>query len=149
MILDKLDNSEKYYSLNENFKKAINFLKNTDLASASEGRYDIDGDNVYALINNYITKNPRDCRPEAHRKYADVQYIVSGSELIGYSVYSGQKIFKEYDDEKDFMLYEDVSFYTKLDAGMFAVFFPDDLHMPGIMDGEPKPVKKIVVKVRI
>jgi YhcH/YjgK/YiaL family protein len=149
MIIDKLQNAEKYYSLGENLTKAFKFLKETDLSIAKEGRFDIEGDNVYALINNYNTKDPKDCHPEAHRKYADVQYIVSGAELIGCSLFSGQKVFKDYDEEKDYLLYDDISFFLKLNEGMFAVFFPDDLHMPGIMINEPKPVKKVVVKVRI
>jgi YhcH/YjgK/YiaL family protein len=64
-------------------------------------------------------------------------------------LYTGQKIFKEYDEEKDYMLYEEVSFFLKLNAGMLAIFFPHDIHMPGIMDKEPEPVKKVVIKVRI
>ena len=149
MILDKLENAAKYFSLSNGIKQALNFLQKTDLINAAEGRHEIDGDNVYALINNYNTKDPAEAHPEAHRKYIDVQYVVSGSELIGYSVFNGQRIFKEYDAEKDFMLYDDISFFMKLNPGMFAIFYPDDLHMPGIMIDEPKPVKKVVIKVKL
>jgi YhcH/YjgK/YiaL family protein len=149
MILDRLENSGTYNFAGDRFGKGFNFLKETDLDKIDDGRYEIDGNDVYAIVSNYMTKDSAKGHPEAHRKYADIQYIVSGSENIGYSVYSGQSVFKEYDTEKDFLLYDDVSFYIQLKAGMFAVFYPDDLHMPGIKIGEPGSVKKIVVKVRI
>lgn len=149
MILDKLENSAKYNYTNGNFSKAFSFLLNTDLINIDDGRYEIDGDNVYAIISSYDTKSPEGAHPEAHRVYADIQYMVSGTEQIGYSVYNGQKVFKEYNAEKDFLLYENVSFFIKMETGMFAVFYPDDLHMPGIMINNPAPVKKAVIKVKL
>ncbi|NOS84135.1 MAG: YhcH/YjgK/YiaL family protein, partial [Ignavibacteria bacterium] len=68
---------------------------------------------------------------------------------IGYSFFSGQSVFKEYDTEKDYLLYNYVSGSIILDEGMFAVFFPDDIHQPGLMIDEPMKVKKAVVKVRL
>jgi len=149
MILDKIENAEKYFILGDRFKNALEFLKNNDITKLTDGRHDIDGENVYAIISDYTTKDPNGCQPEAHKKYADVQYVASGAELIGYSVYSGQKPFKEYDEEKDFLLYETVTFFMKLYEGMFAIFFPDDIHMPGIRDVVSQPVRKVVIKVKL
>ncbi len=149
MIFDKLENLPKYELLDGKFVKAFDFIKETDLENTEAGTYKIDGDDVYAIISNYQTKDASSAHPEAHRKYADVQYMINGSELIGYSFRRKQKLIKEYDEEKDFMLYDKVDTFVKLEEGMFAVFYPDDLHMPGIMEGEPKAVKKLVIKVKL
>ena len=149
MIIDKIENSKLYYSINERIKKALKYLETEDLLNISEGKYEIDGDDVYALINIYDTKNPEDGNLEAHRKFIDVQYVVSGSELIGYAPLKEQKQLKEYDEEKDFILYKDNPSFVKLDESMFAILFPGDLHMPGIMINNPARVKKVVIKVRV
>jgi YhcH/YjgK/YiaL family protein len=119
------------------------------LLNINEGRFEIAVDDVYALVNNYDTKNSGDGNLEAHRKFIDVQYVVSGSELMGYVPLKEQKPFKEYDAEKDFILYKDDPSFVKLDARMFAILFPGELHMPGIMINNPAKVKKVVIKVRV
>lgn len=149
MIIDKLENRNLYFHLGERFEKGFKFLVNNDLISLLEGKHEIDGDNVFALVSNYVTKSPEEKDPESHRIYADIQYIVKGCEKIGYAVYDSQKVFKEYNEEKDIMFYNDFSFYLNLFTGMFTVFFPDDIHMPGITMDEPVEVKKIVIKVRL
>ncbi|HDH52856.1 MAG TPA: DUF386 family protein, partial [Nitrospirae bacterium] len=75
------------------------------------------------------------------------QYLVKGSELMGYVPLSDQAVSVEYDDEGDVAFFEGHSLFVKLDKGMFVIFFPEDLHMPGIGDGDP--VRKVVVKVKI
>ena len=149
MIIDKIENSKLYYSINERITKALKYLGTEDLLNIGEGKYEIDGDDVCALINIYDTKNPGDGNLEAHRKFIDVQYVVSGSELMGYVPLKEQKPLKEYDGEKDFILYKDDPSLVKLDAGMFAILFPGELHMPGIMINNPAKVKKVVIKVRV
>ncbi|MCW3121597.1 MAG: hypothetical protein JWQ38_1089 [Flavipsychrobacter sp.] len=87
---------------------------------------------------------------EAHRKYVDVQYMITGAELVGHMLYSGQVPSKEYSDAEDFMLFPDTpSFFSLFSAGTFMVFFPTDLHMPCIKVTETAKVKKIVIKVRV
>jgi YhcH/YjgK/YiaL family protein len=149
MILDKIENSSKYFPLEAGFEKGFKYLTETDMANLTDGRYDIDGDNVFVLISSYDTKNPAEKLPEAHRKYADIQYMISGCEKIGYANLEAQKITKEYNEEKDIIFYDEISFYIKMDEGKFALFLPDDIHMPGIVDGEVKKVKKAVVKVKL
>ena len=148
MILDKLENSNKYNFQNNRFVKAFKFLTDTDLLDIDEGRYEIDGDDVYAIVSNYLTKESAGNHPEVHRKYADIQYIVKGEENIGYSIYTSQAVYKEYNTEKDCLLYDDVSCFFLLKQGILR-YYPDDLHMPGIMNIEPRQVKKVVIKVRI
>jgi YhcH/YjgK/YiaL family protein len=149
MILDKLENASLYKSISYNLEKGFEFLKNTDLLALSTGRHDIDGNNVFALVSEYDSKNPEDCRLEAHRIYTDIQYLVSGKELIGFETLNQQPVMSEYNPEKDIAFYQGDGTPILLEAGMFAVFFPQDVHRPCIKVDESEKVKKIVVKVKI
>jgi YhcH/YjgK/YiaL family protein len=149
LIADKLENAGKYEFQNRRIHDAFDFLNKTDLKNLEAGRHKIDGDNLFALVNTENTKESTGRYPEAHKKYIDVQYIVSGEEYIGYSPLKNQKIQKEYNPEKDIMFFCDEPSFIKFEEGMFAVFFPDDLHMPGIKIENSTTVKKIVIKVII
>lgn len=149
MIIDKLENQKIYFQSSGRFEKGFSFLCNTDLVNLTEGRHDIEGDDLFALVSTYNTKLPEEKDPESHKIYADIQYIVSGEEKIGYALYENQPVFKEYIEEKDIMFYKDYSGFINLYSGMFAVFYPQDIHMPGIMISEPVEVKKIIIKVRL
>ena len=79
MIIDKLKNAQNYYALGENFKKAFEYLKNNDLSMLKNGRYEIDGENIFVSVQDYETKQPEEGRWEAHRKYADIQFLIKGA----------------------------------------------------------------------
>ncbi|GBE40881.1 toxin-antitoxin biofilm protein TabA [bacterium BMS3Bbin09] len=147
MIIDSIDNYKNYENLGIKISLALNHISTTDFDNKEPGRYDIDGDNIFVMVNDYNTKNINECRLEGHHKYIDVQYLVKGSELMGYVPLSDQAVSVEYDDEGDVAFFEGHSLFVKLDKGMFVIFFPEDLHMPGIGDGDP--VRKVVVKVKI
>jgi len=148
MILDKLENADLYAGITENLKKGFDFLINTDLANLEIGRYEIDGKNVFALVSEYESKAHQDCRLEAHQAYADIQYIVSGREAIGFAALSGQTVASEYNPDKDIVFFSGETTPLILDAGMFAVFFPQDVHRPCMQISGPEKVKKVVVKVK-
>ncbi len=149
MILDKITNIHLYSDMNPLIIQALNFLKDTDFSQLQAGKYDIAGENIYLMVTDYKTKDLEDCRLEAHRKHIDIHYMAEGSELIGYAMFNNQEQATKYDGENDFILYCGEKNYLKLDSGMFAVFFPSDLHMPGIMLNKPAQVKKVVVKVKL
>jgi len=149
MITDKIENAKLYLGLNKRIQKALEYIITTDLINIKEGKYDIDGDNIYVLVNEYNTKERSECFLEAHRKYIDVQYVAKGSELFGYAPLESQKPYAIYDKEKDFELFNEESSFVKFDKGMFAIFFPGDLHMPGIKTVSSSKVKKIVIKIKI
>ena len=150
MIIDKLNNSDLYEFKNQKLKIAFEFLKSTDLESLADCRSEIQGDSIYVIKSKYKTKNKEDAYPEAHRKYIDVQYIMSGTETIGYAAKGSQKTYKEYDEENDYEFFEAECSYITLSEGMFAVFFPGELHKPGILhENSPEEIKKIVVKVSV
>ena len=149
MIIDSLANIDRYQSLHPRFEIAFRFLRETDLNVIAAGKYVIEGEDVFCIVQEYETLDAANEQMESHKKYIDVQYMISGSELVGLATFSGQEISKPYDAETDFMLYADApSFFAELSAGMFMIFFPTDLHMPCIRKGKPAIVKKIVVKVK-
>lgn len=140
-----------YFKNKERWDKAFKFLKNNDLPKLELKRYDIDGDNLYAPVSEYLTKNEEDARYEAHQKYIDIQYVVSGKELIGVTPVSQKKdILEPFDPAKDIeFMTVNQGVNVKATPDRFFIFFPEDLHRPGLKDGENSQVRKVVVKVMI
>ncbi|HNY15361.1 MAG TPA: YhcH/YjgK/YiaL family protein [Bacteroidales bacterium] len=147
--VNKKEFAVSYFRHKERWDKAFLFLKDNNLGSLELKRHDIDGNNVYAPVSEYLTKNEEDARYEAHRKYADIQYVVSGRELIGIIPADQQKdILEPYNPDKDIMFMtvnKIVNYPAQPDR--FFIFFPGDLHRPGLKDGENSQVRKVVVKV--
>jgi len=149
MIIDTLNNASRYYSLKEGIEQAFEYLKVADLNSIEPGKYEIDGENLFAIVQEYETLSPAGEQMESHKKYIDVQYMIYGEEMVGHMLRTNQEPSVAYDAEKDFMLFaEEPTFYTKLQQGTFMVFFPSDLHMPSLQVDKPAIVKKVVVKVK-
>ncbi len=150
MILDDLSRSYRYEALGEKFKKAFEWLRQTHTQTLEKGKYPIDGEEVFAIVNEYETVDPSGEKMEAHRAHIDVQYVAKGVEMVGHGSLRNQVPSKAYDPETDFMLFDDPpTFYTRFEQGMFAIFFPEDLHMPNLEAGSSCPVKKIVVKIKV
>lgn len=151
MIIDRLANASLYAHLNSHFAAAFNYLQSAAFSTVAPGRYEIEGDKVFAIVQEYETADAANEQMESHRKYIDVQYVISGEEMVGLALYNNQTCSKTYDADADFMLYADKpDFFAPLKAGMFMIFFPTDLHMPCINVGDiPAKVKKVVVKVAV
>jgi len=149
MIADSLKNSSLYYGVSGRLKTALEYLQNNDFRNIEPGKYEIDDDNIYALVNCIETKVKGNSQWESHRKYIDVQYVCEGSELMGYTHIDGLKVTKEYDDNGDYLLLEGDGNYFVVNKGCFVVFFPEDAHMPGLAVTQPDKVKKVIVKVRV
>jgi YhcH/YjgK/YiaL family protein len=150
MIIDTLQNASLYHNLGPAFIKAFEYLASTDFSKVVKGKYEIDSTRIFAIVNEYDTVAAFSEQMEAHRKHIDVQYIVSGEELIGHDWLRQQTPSKAYDEAADYMLFgEKPSFFSRLEQGMFAIFFPTDLHMPNIMVNGASPVKKVVIKINI
>jgi YhcH/YjgK/YiaL family protein len=140
-----------YFKNKERWDKAFTFLKSSDLSKLDVKRHDIDGDNLYALVSDYLTKNPEDARFESHQKYIDIQYVINGSEMMGVAPMSMKKeVLVPYDPTKDieFMTVSQNSEF-KATPDKFFIFFPSDIHRPSLKIGENGQVRKIVVKVKI
>jgi YhcH/YjgK/YiaL family protein len=150
MIIDSLQNAHLYHGLGPRFIKAFEYLAQTDFTNLPKGKYEIDGTNIFAIVNEYDTIAAAGEQMEAHKKHIDVQYIVQGQEQIGHDFLQQQVPSKAYDEESDYMLFaEKPAFFSRLQQHYFAVFFPGDLHMPNLMDGQSMKVKKVVVKIKI
>lgn len=149
MIIDKLENLKFYTFKHEGIYKAFEFLQNTDLIKLGEGKHDIENDDLFALVNTSNTTEIAGRYPEAHKRYIDVQYVLSGEELFGYAPYDNQEIQKEYFEARDIFFCFAETTFVKLEQGMFVIVYPGDLHLPGIKVKDCSPVKKVVVKVKI
>ncbi len=149
MIIDKLSNSHLYSGLGERINKAFTYLKQTDFSEMELGRYEIDGDNIFALVNEYTTKDESEGKLEAHKKYIDVQFVAKGSELMGYAPLGNQKIIDEYNEKNDITFFTGEKSFTRVDENMFAIFFPTDVHLPGIKVNDKSYVNKVVIKVKV
>ena len=151
MLVTTLDHAAGNDYLAARFQKAYAFLNRDDLGSLPLGRVDIDGDAVFANVQEYDTVAVAEKQMEAHRGYYDVQFVVSGQELLQYAQLDGLPECQPFDAENDFGLYETPEQCTNvvLHAGDLAVLAPEDAHKPGCTLGsEPCHVRKIVVKVR-
>lgn len=133
-------------------QKALSYLKDTDMAAIAVGRHDILGEDMFVLVSEYDTEQFDARRPEAHESYADVQYVISGQEIIGYSNKTPELKMTE-----NLLAMKDLAFYQppadeselKLTSGMYAVFYPWDIHRPNCNYNGVNQVRKAVVKIRL
>ena len=149
MLIDHIRNAEAYACLQPGLAQALAFLASAPLATLAPGRHAIAGDRVFALVQDYLTKLPDAGVWEAHHRYIDVQYVVSGAERLGYAPLDRLMVTQPYDEAKDVELLAGEGDHVTAAAGTFVVFFPHDAHMPGLALGEPSPVRKVVVKVAV
>ena len=149
MVTDVIQNAHLYEGLNERFKSAFAYLNETDFSAIKIGKYVIEGDNIFAIVNEFETKDKHECDAEAHKKHIDIQYVVKGTEMFGYAPLTTQKPVIDYDETNDVAIYKEAVSYLKLEAGMFIIFYPTDLHQPEVREFEPVMVKKVVVKIKI
>ncbi|MHB0999583.1 MAG: YhcH/YjgK/YiaL family protein [Armatimonadota bacterium] len=149
MIIDNISNASIYYRMGRGIETALRFLESRDLTQLEPGRYELEGDEIYFIVIRYDTKPIEQGAWEAHRQYADVQFIVSGTERMGYTNLQTLQAADGYDDAKDIEFLNGEGNFITMNQGDFAVFFPQDAHMPCIAVSNPEPVFKVVVKVRV
>ncbi len=152
MVIDNLNNCKLYFSMHKNFEKAFDFIKKAIQENLPVGKYEIDGKELYASVQEYNSKLRADAKAEGHNNYIDIQFVVSGTEAADVFDISKATPKSEYNSDKDVMFYEDFdgANYCKIGANEYGIFFPHDIHKPGMSINEsPAAVKKIVVKVKI
>lgn len=151
MIFDNAKNLDFYKALGVEgrYAKAIEWLKSQDLENLAEGKYEIDGKNVYANVMSYTTIPWEQATYEAHENYSDIQYVITGTELMTYAPVETLNPSGPYNPDKDVVKFDNANPGMKLPthAGEYAIFFPWDGHKPKAANGEPAPVKKVVVKI--
>ena len=134
-------------------KKALELVADLDLQALPIGKTPLDGDNIFASVNEYLTEPVDDRRPEKHFQYIDIQLLAAGKERIGYTdVENARDITEDKRDTNDIVFYRhtEKENFVRLRDGDFAIFFPWEVHRPNCFYGDvPDKVKKIVVKVRV
>jgi biofilm protein TabA len=134
----------------EIWKTMFGILKSTNITELDTGKHEVAGENLFYMINQYVTKEAESVKFEAHRKYIDLQYVTEGEEIIGVSDFEYASETDPYIAEKDIAFYiVSKAEYHKATASEFFVFFPEDLHQPGVMAKDPQKVRKVVFKILI
>ena len=133
-------------------KAALDCLRTTDFAALAPGRHELSGDDIFFQVIDLTTKPAAENRPEVHRAYIDVQFLVRGTEKIGFAIDTGCNVVAE--DllaERDLLFYEAAENESEIvmAPGSFAMFFPSDVHRPACAVAAPSPIRKVVVKVRV
>ena len=147
MIIDRIENASRYFGLGTGIAEALKYLKNNDLNSLSPGNQVIIKDKLRMLVFESVQTNTDRITMEAHRKNIDVQYWVKGSELMGHAVLGSEILIEPFNEEKDYGNYAASASFTKLEPGMFAIYYPTDLHTAVADEACNSMVKKIVFKV--
>lgn len=123
--------------------RALEWLRQA--GTPEPGTYEVEGKDIYALVQHYNTRPLNELKWESHQRYIDIQFIQEGTEEIGVTDRAGMQVEVPYNSEGDYALYSGSGEFVKLVAGEYLVLYPEHIHMPG--RGEGGPVKKIVVKV--
>ena len=148
MILDTLDHANSYCALGRGIANALQMLREGEVIQRPVGRYDFD-DRLYMMTQEYDTRRRADGVWEAHRRYVDLQFVVSGLELMGRANVGALTSRKTYDAALDVELFDGTGDFLHVPANSFAIFYPQDAHMPCMAEDEPSPVRKIVFKIAV
>ena len=148
MILDRIDNAERYFPLHSGFKPAFEYLKTLNLDTVEDGRYEVDGDRIFIIVTRRRGKGMDETKLECHKKYIDIQCTLSGTDLIGWKNLSEcEGTGFGYDEEKDVEFFPGKSgIWVKTPPGTCAVFFPEDVHAPL---GSGSDLFKVIMKIAV
>lgn len=148
MILDRLENLDRYAGVHPGLDLAFAFLRRPELSSLRHGRYEVDGQRVFAIIDREASRGREAARLEAHRKYIDVRFIIEGTDEVGWEATARcRSLATSYDPATDLVFFQDVpALWLPLPAGTVAVYFPHDAHAPLAGQGV---LHKVVVKVAV
>ena len=150
MIVDRIENAKQYKGYGHGVTEALDFLTKTDLAKLPNGKLEINGDKLFAVVQHYQGKPVAEARWEYHKNYLDLQYVGSGEELMGYTPWDDNlKVDVAYDPAKDAGLVFASGVMVPVSTGMFAVFAPLEIHAPCLAANIAKPdIFKVVMKCR-
>ena len=149
MIFDTLDHIDLYKDIHPTLYRGLQLLRDTDFTKYEVGRYEVDGDNLFFMVQEYNAKAVNE-KPESHKNYADIQFVYEGAELMGYAPLCAAVSEKTALQKNDNYFYETRIDTIALYGNRFFVAFPQDIHAPAISpDGTCSKVKKVVVKVKL
>lgn len=154
MIFGNIKAKENISSYPVAIQKAINYLKENDLVNAEPGRYELDGDNMILQVLDIETTDRSNLRPEVHETYIDVQFLAKGKEQIGcYPDMGDNEVDENLLESRDLIFYKNNQnareTLLEMEEGSYAVFYPHDVHIPGMIKDESMTIRKIVIKVKV
>ena len=151
MLVSRLEDVHKYLAYTARFEKAFTWLRTADLASLPLGVHIIDGDRITANIQEFDTVSSSEKAYEAHRRYADIHYVIAGEELVSIAHVSQVQPLQAFDEQADFCLYSEPAscMLIPLQADEFVVAYPEDAHKPGCALTAPSHIRKVCIKVLV
>jgi len=148
MIIDKLTNSSVYYNLGPGIRRALEIACTLD-ADHENGKFIVDGQRLYYTVMEPTVREDCDGLFESHRKYIDVQVILRGTDVVGYTHTDTLTLKEDLGDDADALLYEGSDSLISVPTGSFYIAYPQDAHKPNIVSSDKTPLKKAVFKVLI
>ena len=150
MFVGEMNSKELYLNAHPKMKQAFDFLERCFQKPIAPGRYEIDGEDVYAIVFQYVPQEKETPRYETHNAYIDIQCMAAGSEFQWYLPRADLPADVPNQPEKDITFYPFTGDGSRLHlkAGDFAVYFPQDAHLPGMADGTTDACIRIVVKIK-
>ncbi|MCK5834354.1 MAG: YhcH/YjgK/YiaL family protein [Lentisphaeria bacterium] len=148
MIYDAITSMDNYFKGNQTWTAILNFVQGLD-EETEVGRFEI-CEGVFAMASRYSTKSAVGSEMEVHKKYTDVQFLLSGREYIGYQVPPSTPVITQaFNESKDIGFFESTAYGTVfLERGVFALFPAGEFHMPQLYaKDESEAVLKVVVKI--
>jgi biofilm protein TabA len=150
--VNKVEFAKQYSKHNAYWDQAFAYLRDTNLEIVAPGKYYLDDENVYVLVTEGKAKAFEDARWEAHKKYADIQYVIQGKEKMGIAPLAKASVKIPFNETTDIGFYDvpeaDSKFYIA-EPGTFLIFFPQDAHRPAIQVEGFEVVKKVVIKIKV
>ena len=148
MVLDAIENLPHYLPLCSGFGKALEFLSRRDLDALPEGKHEIGGQRIFAIVSKTAGRQKENVRLEAHGRYIDIQTVLAGADNMGWrSVSRCRKPVSDYREERDVRFFlDEPDVWLLVRRGLFTIFFPQDAHAPSISS---EIIHKVVVKVAL
>jgi len=148
MILDTLNQANRYFTLHPLFAQAFEFLRGTDLLALDPGIHTIDCEHLFAIVEDCAGRTRAEAKLECHRRYIDIQLVLEGVDEMGWKPLA-ECVDPEtdHDDARDIRFFNDApASWIATPPGSFCLFFPDDAHAPLVSAGR---VRKVVVKIAV
>lgn len=132
--------------------KGIEYITQTDFSTLTPGKFDIIPGKMFCLLQEMNTVPANEMRAESHFKFVDIQFLLQGEETLGVARgAAGHEVVEDRADEHDIVFYQDTrnESFIHLEPGMFAVFFPQDLHRPCCHSQRESFIRKAVIKIHL
>jgi len=152
LISTNLHSIKQQSWLEQPLRKALEFLENNDLTAIESKTYKILDDDIFAQVIDFETDDRENIKAESHIKYIDLQYLVTGCEKLGFVADNGEYSYDEYIKERDLCFYHrtfENESYAIATPSSINIFFPEDIHMPGIKVDSKMKLRKIVIKISV